>query len=221
MKVLQLLSTSTGSKILVALTGLAMVGFLAGHLAGNLLVLFGPDTYNQYSHALISNPLLVPVEIGLIAILVMHMGTAIGVVLGGRRARPERYAKKTWAGGPSRKTVSSSTMIVTGLIILGFLILHLRTFKFGPWYTDPVTGYRDLYTLMVEVFQNPFYVAFYVVCMVLVGMHLRHGISSAFQSLGLMPRSWTARILRAGATLAIVVGAGFALLPVCVYLFLS
>ena len=221
MKVLQLLSTSTGSKILVALTGLAMVGFLAGHLAGNLLVLFGPDTYNEYSHALISNPLLVPVEIGLIAILVMHMGTAISVVLGGRRARPEGYAKKKWAGGPSRKTLSSSTMIVTGLIILGFLLLHLRTFKFGPWYTDPATGYRDLYTLMVEVFQNPFYVVFYVVCMVLVGMHLRHGISSAFQSLGLMPRSWTGRILRAGAALAIVVGAGFALLPVCVYLFLS
>jgi succinate dehydrogenase / fumarate reductase cytochrome b subunit len=221
MKVLQLLSTSTGSKILVALTGLAMVGFLAGHLAGNLLVLFGPDTYNEYSHALISNPLLVPVEIGLIAILVMHMGTAISVFLGGKRARPEGYAKKKWAGGPSRKTLSSTTMIATGLIILGFLLLHLKTFKYGPWYTDPETGYRDLYTLMVEVFHNPFYVAFYVVCMVLVGMHLRHGISSAFQSLGLMPRTWTARILRAGATLAIVVGAGFALLPVCVYLFLS
>lgn len=219
MKVLQLLSTSTGSKILVALTGLAMVGFLAGHLAGNLLVLFGPDTYNEYSHALISNPLLVPVEIGLVAILVMHMGTAIRVVFGGRKARPERYAVKKWAGGPSRKTASSTSMIVTGLIILGFLLLHLRTFKYGPWYTDPVTGYRDLYTLMVEVFQNPFYVLFYIVCMVLVGMHLRHGISSSFQSLGLMPRTWAARILRAGATLAVIVGVGFALIPVYIYLF--
>ncbi len=221
MKVLQLLSTSTGSKILVALTGLAMVGFLAGHLAGNLLVLFGPDTYNEYSHALISNPLLVPVEIGLIAILVMHMGTAVRVVIGGRQARPERYTVKKWAGGPSRKTVSSTSMIVTGVIILAFLLLHLKTFKYGPWYTDPATGYRDLYTLMVEVFRNPFYVLFYIVCMVLVGMHLRHGISSAFQSLGLMPRTWAARILRAGATLALIVGVGFALIPVYIYLFLS
>jgi len=220
MKVLQSLSTSTGSKILVALTGLALVGFLAGHLAGNLLALFGPETYNQYSHALISNPLLIPVEIGLIAILVMHMGTAISVVIRGRQARPERYAVQKWAGGPSRKSLSSTSMIVTGGIILVFLLLHLRTFKYGPWYTDPVTGYRDLYTLLVEVFQSPGYVLFYVVCMVLVGMHLRHGLSSAFQSLGLMPKSWTGRILRAGAVLAVVIAGGFSLIPVFIYLFL-
>jgi succinate dehydrogenase / fumarate reductase cytochrome b subunit len=220
MKVLQSLSTSTGSKILVALTGLAMVGFLAGHLAGNLLALLGPGIYNEYSDALISNPLLIPVEIGLIAILVMHMGTAVSVVLRGRQARPEKYAVKKWAGGPSRKSVSSTSMIVTGAIILVFLLLHLRTFKFGPWYTEADTGYRDLYTLLVEVFQSPGYVLFYVVCMVLVGMHLRHGISSSFQSLGLMPKSWAGRILRAGAALAVIVGTGFALIPVYIYFFL-
>ena len=217
MKVLQALSTSTGSKILVALTGLAMVGFLVGHLAGNLLALFGPDIYNEYSHALISNPLLVPVEIGLVAILVMHMGTAVRMVLRARQARPTRYAVKKWAGGASRKSVASTSMIVTGVLILLFLISHLWTFKYGAWYTDPTTGYRDLYTLLVEVFRSPFNVVFYVICMLLVGMHLRHGISSAFQSLGLMPRSWTARILRAGATLALILGIGFALIPIYVY----
>ncbi len=220
MKVLQSLSTSTGSKILVALTGLAMVGFLVGHLAGNLLALIGPDVYNEYAHALISNPLLIPAEIGLVAILLLHMGTAISVVVRGRQARPERYAVKKWAGGPSRKSVSSTSMIVTGVIILVFLILHLRTFKYGRYYADPETGFRDLYTLLVEVFQSPGYVVFYVVCMVLVGMHLRHGISSSFQSLGLVPRSWTGRILRTGAALALVVGAGFALIPVYIYFFL-
>lgn len=220
MKVLQSLSTSTGSKILVALTGLALVGFLAGHLAGNLLALVGPETYNEYSHALISNPLLIPAEIGLIAILLMHMGTAVSVVVRGRQARPKAYAVKRWAGGPSRKSWSSTTMIATGAIILVFLLLHLRTFKYGAWYVDAETGYRDLYRLLVEVFQSPGYVAFYVVCMVLVGMHLRHGLSSAFQSLGLMPGSWTARILRAGATLAVVVAGGFALIPVVIFLFL-
>lgn len=220
MKVLQSLSTTTGSKILVALTGLAMVGFLVGHLAGNLLALLGPEQYNGYSHALISNPLLVPVEIGLIAILLMHMGSAVSVVVRGRQARPERYTRKRWAGGPSRKTVSSSSMIVTGLIILAFLLLHLNTFKYGPEYLDPSTGFRDLHRLMVEVFQNPAYVIFYVICMVLVGMHLRHGLSSAFQSLGLMPGSWTGRILRAGAAVAVLMAAGFTLIPVYIYLFL-
>ena len=220
MKVLQSLGTTTGSKILVALTGLAMVGFLIGHLAGNLLALFGPETYNAYSHALISNPLLVPVEIGLIAILVMHVVSAVSVVVRGQKARPARYAVKKWAGGPSRKTVSSSSMIVTGVIILGFLLLHLNTFKYGPEYLDPATGFRDLHRLMIEVFKQPGYVVFYVVCMVLVGMHLRHGISSSFQSLGLMAGSWTGRLLRAGAALALAVGIGFALIPVVIYLFL-
>ena len=220
MKVLQSLSTSTGSKVLVALTGLALVGFLAGHLAGNLLALFGPETYNEYSHALISNPLLVPVEIGLVAILLMHMITAAGVFVRGRQARPKGYAVKRWAGGASRKSWASTTMIGTGAVIFVFLILHLRTFKYGAWYVDPATGYRDLYTLLVEVFQNPGYVAFYVVCMALVGMHLRHGLSSSFQSLGLMPKSWTGRILRAGASLAVLVGGGFALIPVVIYFFL-
>jgi succinate dehydrogenase / fumarate reductase cytochrome b subunit len=220
MKVLQSLSTTTGSKILVALTGLAMVGFLIGHLAGNLLVLFGPDTYNEYAHALISNPLLVPVEIGLIAILVMHIGTAVSVVVRGQRARPAKYAVKRRAGGPSRKSLSSSTMIVTGVIILGFLLLHLNTFKYGPHYTDPATGFRDLSRLMVEVFKQPGYVVFYVICMLLVGMHLRHGVSSSFQSLGLMGGSWTGRLLRAGAALALIICIGFALIPVAIYFFL-
>jgi succinate dehydrogenase / fumarate reductase cytochrome b subunit len=219
MKVLQSLGTTTGSKILVALTGLAMVGFLVGHLAGNLLALFGPEAFNEYSHALISNPLLIPVEIGLLAILVMHILSAVSVFVRGQRARPERYAVKKWAGGPSRKTLSSTTMIGTGILILVFLVTHLNTFKYGPYYEHP-EGYRDLYRLLVEVFKEPGYVIFYVVCMVLVGMHLRHGISSAFQSLGLMAGSWTGRILRLGAALALVVGIGFALIPVVIYFFL-
>ena len=220
MKVLQSFSTSTGSKILVALTGLAMVGFLVGHLAGNLLALLGPEQYNGYSHALINNPLLVPVEIGLVAILLMHMGTAVSVVIRGRQARPDRYAVKKWAGGPSRKTLSSTTMIVTGTIILAFVLLHLKTFKYGPEYVEGSTGYRDLHRLMLEVFSNPGYVIFYAVCMVLVGMHLRHGLSSSLQSLGLMPASWTGRLLRAGAALAVLMAGGFALIPIYIYLFL-
>lgn len=220
MKVLQSLRTSTGSKILVALTGLALVGFLAGHLAGNLLALLGPDTYNEYAHALISNPLLIPTEIGLVAILLLHMGTAVSVFVRGRRARPERYAVTARAGGPSRKSLASTSMIGTGAIIFVFLVLHLRTFKFGPWYPSAEPGVRNLYALLVEVFQHPGYAVFYVICMVLVGMHLRHGLSSAFQSLGLMPRSWTGRFLRLGAALAVLIAAGFALIPVYIYLFL-
>lgn len=224
MKALKALNTTTGSKFLVALTGLSLVGFLIAHLAGNLLILLGPDKFNHYSHALISNPLVVPAELGLIALLLLHIGKALQHVMRARTARPVSYTKQVWAGGPSRKSLGSTTMTVSGLVLLAFLITHLATMKFGPFYpaSDPdgEPGMRDLYRLVVEVFQSPGLVIFYVVSMVVVGLHLRHGISSAFQSLGLMTPGWTPTILSIGLALAVILAAGFALLPVWVYVFL-
>jgi succinate dehydrogenase / fumarate reductase cytochrome b subunit len=220
MRVLQALSTSVGSKILLALTGLALVGFLAFHLAGNLLVFFGPDSYNAHAHELISNPLIVPAEIGLIAIFLLHVFKALTNFAANRAARPQRYARQVWAGGASRKSVGSTTMIVSGVVTFVFVILHLATFKYGPYYPGRVPGERDLYRVMVDVFHHPGYVAFYLVCMVVIGLHLRHGISSACQSLGLMPGSWADRMLRAGAVLALLVAGGFLVIPIWIYLFL-
>lgn len=221
MKVLRALSTTVGTKILLALTGLSLVGFLILHLAGNLLILVGPDKFNAYSDALIKNPLIIPAELGLLAILIVHIIKAIGHVVRGRNARPVGYQKKVWAGGPSRKSWGSTTMAASGIFLLIFLIGHLATFKFGPYYAATEAGVRDLYRLSVEVFKNPGYVVFYVLAMGVVGLHLRHGISSAFQSLGLMTTGvWTTRLLTLGLTLAVVIAGGFALIPVWVYLFL-
>lgn len=220
MKALKALRSTVGSKFLVALTGLALVGFLVGHLAGNLLILLGPESFNAYGHALISNPLVIPAEIGLIALLLLHVVKALWHVAGGRTARPQPYAKKVWAGGPSRKSWGSTTMAVSGVILLVFLITHIATFKFGPYYPAAEEGVRDLYRLVVEIFKQPGYVAFYVVAMGIIGMHLRHGISSAFQSLGLMTPGWTSTLLSAGLGLAVILAGGFALIPVWVYLFL-
>jgi len=138
----------------------------------------------------------------------------------GKTARPQSYTKKTWAGGPSRKSWASTTMAISGIILLIFIISHIATFKYGPTYMVPETGMRDLYTLVVEVFQSPGMVIFYVVAMGVVGMHLRHGVSSAFQSLGLMTPGWTPTLLSVGLGLAVILAAGFALIPVWVYLFL-
>jgi succinate dehydrogenase / fumarate reductase cytochrome b subunit len=221
MNVLRALSTTVGSKFLVALTGLLLVGFLVAHLAGNLLILLGGDKFNAYGHALISNPLVIPAELGLLGLLLVHMFKAIAHVLRGRGARPQGYEKKTWAGGPSRKSWASTTMALSGIFLLTFLVVHIVTFKFGPYYPSAEAGVRDLQRLVVEVFKNPLYAAGYVVAMGIVGMHLRHGISSAFQSLGLMSNSaWTTRLLGLGLTLAVVIAGGFALIPVWVYLFL-
>ena len=212
-------SSSVGTKILIAFTGLALFGFLIAHLAGNLLVLSGPDMFNAYSHKLISNPLIYIAEAGLAGIFLLHIWKTVTNFFRNASARPARYAVKKPAGHTSRKSVSSSTMIVSGTTILVFLILHLKTFKFGAYYDAAEPGVRDLYRLTLEVFHKPGYVIWYVVAMVLVGMHLRHGISSALQSLGAIPPGLTRKVLTAGTLVALAIAGGFALIPVWIYLF--
>jgi succinate dehydrogenase / fumarate reductase cytochrome b subunit len=213
----QAFSSSVGSKILIALTGLVLLGFLVFHLAGNLLVFAGPAAYNAHAHALITNPLVVPAELGLLAVFLIHVYRTIRGAVANRGARPTRYATTTWAGGVSRKTIASTSMIASGLVILAFVVLHLATFKYGAYYASTVPGERDLYRLMVEVFQRPGYVVFYVVAMAVVGLHLRHGISSTVQSLGLMPPSWIVTVLRTGAVVAVVIAVLFLIIPIWIY----
>jgi len=217
MRTLLAFSTSVGTKLLIALTGLALVGFLIFHLAGNLLLFFGPAAYNEHAHALISNPLVIPAELGLLAIFLLHAFKAVSNFVRNRGARPKRYEVAKWAGGASRKSLASASMIVSGLIILAFVPLHLIKFKYGPYYHAPEPGVRDLYRLLIEVFQSGWTVTAYVITMILIGMHLRHGVSSSLQSLGLIPARWTRAFLLTGIAVALVVGAGFVLIPIYIY----
>ena len=213
-------SSSIGSKFLIALTGLFLVIFLVAHLAGNLLFIAGPDAFNDYSHKLVSNPLVYVAELGLIAIFALHIIKTVALYAGSYAARPEGYAKRRWAktkSSSSRKSVSSSTMILTGTILLFFVVTHLVTFKFGPYYETP-EGIRDLYRLQLAVFSNPGYVAFYVVAMGVIVFHLWHGVSSAMQSLGINSPTWTPRALWIGRGLAVAIGLGFAILPIYTFL---
>lgn len=217
MRTLLAFSTSVGTKLLIALTGLALVGFLIFHLAGNLLLFFGPAAYNEHAHGLISNPLVVPAEFGLLAIFLLHAFKAVSNFVRNRGARPKRYEVAKWAGGASRKSLGSASMIVSGLLILAFVPLHLIKFKYGPYYHAPEPGVRDLYRLLIEVFQSGWTVAVYVLTMILIGMHLRHGVSSSLQSLGLIPARWTRLFLMTGIAVALLVGGGFVLIPIYVY----
>ena len=205
-----------GGKLLIALTGLGLVGFLILHLAGNLLALVNGTTFNAYSERLVSNPLLVPAELGLLALLVVHVYKASKMWLSSRRARPIPYAAKRWAGHTSRQSVASTTMILSGLVTLVFLTLHLKTFKYGASYQAD-TGVRDLHRLVVEVFSDPVYVVFYVTCMALIGLHLQHGIASALQSLGADHPWLTPKAMVGGTMIAIMIAGGFALIPVWMY----
>jgi succinate dehydrogenase / fumarate reductase cytochrome b subunit len=209
-------SSSIGSKFLIALTGLFLLIFLIGHLAGNLLFIAGPDAFNHYSHSLTSNPLVYVAEIGLVVLFVLHIFKTVSLFAGSYAARPERYAKKKWAktkSDRSRKSLASSTMILTGTITLVFVVTHLATFKYGAYYEN-AEGIRDIYRLQLAVFSSPAYVAFYLVAMTVIAFHLWHGVSSALQSFGISSPTWTPRLLLLGRAVAVILGLGFAVLPV-------
>ncbi len=214
-----IVETSTVStKLLIALTGLALFLYLLVHLAGNLLLLAGAATYNGYAAMLLRNPLLVPVEIGLVAIFIVHIFKAVVMWWDNRKARPARYVRKEWAGDRSRKSVASSTMIYTGVITLIFIVLHVKTFKYGNVQLIGADRHEDLFTLVTGTFHDPLWVAFYELCLLLLGFHLWHGFASAFESLGIHYSRSNRGIVRLGKVLAIIIAGGFFFIPLWVYL---
>jgi succinate dehydrogenase / fumarate reductase cytochrome b subunit len=210
---LRVFSSSVGTKLLIGITGLALFLYLILHIAGNALVFLGPDTFNSYSHALISNPLVPVIEIGLLLIFIIHIYKTVRMLIANQRARPARYVQKKSAGFPSRKTIASSTMILSGLWLLVFVIIHVRTFKYGPEY-EASGGVRDLYRLEMENFSDPLTVAFYILSMVIVGSHLWHGVASGFQSLGADHPKFTPRVLLFGKISAVAIALGFIVIAV-------
>jgi len=219
------LASSVGRKILMSLTGVVMFGFVVGHLVGNLQLLSGDaDIFNRYGHFLVSlGGLLVLVELFLISCLVIHVVTALQIVWGKRKARPQAYASQKSAGGKSRKSLGSSTMIYTGLLVLVFIVIHVRTFKYGPaeaeGYVTTIDGVevRDLHRLVVEKFQQIEWVVGYVAAMILLGVHLSHAFWSAFQSLGFYHERYTPVLYSAGRALAVLISLGFLIIPIWIY----
>jgi len=209
------LASSVAEKLLIAVTGLALFLYLMVHLAGNSLLFLGPEQFNGYAHLLISNPLIIPAEIGLAAIFVLHVWKTAVMWWRNRGARPEAYYQTEWAGPPSRKSIASTTMIYTGALTAIFVVLHVWTFKYGP--TGEVDGHRDLYGLVTRFFSHPLYVVLYEACLVLLGVHLWHGFSSAFESLGGGGPRCSPRVLLAGKVLAIIIGGGFVFIPLWVF----
>jgi succinate dehydrogenase / fumarate reductase, cytochrome b subunit len=211
-------SSSVGTKVLIGITGFALFLYLVIHIAGNLLVFFGPAVFNQYAYVMEErNPLLPIIEVLLLLVFVVHIYKTVRMFLGNQAARPVRYAQKKPAGRPSRKSLASTTMIVSGLWLLAFLVVHVKAFRFSPVYPWGEGG-RDLYRQEMENLANPFVAGFYVVSMVVVGSHLWHGISSALQSLGVDHPTWTPRVLAAGKVFAVAIAGAFIVIAVWVYL---
>ena len=206
---LRIFGTSVGTKLLIGLSGLFLVFYLAIHIIGNVLVFFGPNVFNNYAYNMeVRNPTLPLLELAILIGFLVHIYKTVRMFLANQAARPVRYEMKKPAGSPSRKTFASSTMIFSGLWVLIFLIIHVKAFRFSPETAWPAGG-RDLYRQEMDVFVNPLMVAFYVISMLFIGSHLWHGFSSAFQSLGADQPRWTPRLLIAGRIFAVLVAGGF------------
>lgn len=200
--------SSVGTKLLIGVTGFLLFLYLIIHIVGNLMVFGGREFFNTYAATLESNPLLPAIELGLLAVFLIHIYKTLRMYAANKAARPVAYVKKKGAGHTSRKTFASSTMILSGTWLLLFLVVHVKAFRFGAHY-PLADGANDLYRVEAEQLTNPLMVLFYIISMVVVGSHLFHGISSSLQSLGVNHPRWTPRILLFGKLFAAAIAAGF------------
>jgi len=209
--------SSLGKKYLMAITGLALFLFVIVHMAGNLQVFLGPEIMNAYADLLKSKPaLLWTARIGLFVIAVIHIVSALQLAAENRAARPQSYSE-----GKPIATLASRTILLSGLIIFAFVVYHLLHFTFGvtnPSFMelhDPL-GRHDVYGMVVEGFRNPFVSVFYIVSMGLLCLHLSHGVSSLFQSLGIRRKSTAGALSRFAQAAAVIIFLGNCSIPIAI-----
>lgn len=218
---IKMLSSTLGKKYLMAVTGLSLVGFIIVHLLGNLQLLIpNPDYFNKYAHHLEAlGPVLWVMEIGLIGLFLTH--GLLGLMLNWLtlKARPTRYLVEKSKGGPSKSNFSSRNMLLLGGVLAAFIVFHVWQFKYGAHYDsnmDDGQTIRDLHKLVIETFQT-WWAFFYVAVMLCLGLHLRHGLWSMFQSVGLMPGKISNVAYACGVLFAVLVAIGFILLPLWIF----
>ena len=211
---------SIGRKYIVAITGVILIGFIIGHLLGNLQIFIGPDAVNQYAVSLRNlGPLLWAFRVFLLIAVVLHIYFTIRLAIDNRAARPQAYARKDHV----KATFASRTMALSGLLVLAFILYHLAHFTFlvvNPQYAElhDAQGRHDVFSMMVYGFQNPIVSTFYVIAMFLLTLHLTHGTSSFFQSLGLNDKTLTPKLAWGGRVFAWLIFAGYTSIPVAVLL---
>lgn len=211
--------SSIGKKCIVALTGLVLIGYVIGHLIGNLQIFISPEQINWYGEKLHSmGPLLWVVRAFLLACFVGHIVTTILLAIQNRASRPERYAVKKQI----RTTFAARTMVLSGLILLCFVVIHLLQFTTRPeglvksYYLPD--GHTDIYTMLVKAFTNPLTAGFYILCMFLLCAHLSHGFSSFLQTLGLNSKKLFHLLETGGKALAVLIFLGYSSVVVAVFL---
>lgn len=206
------LSTSVGKKTVMAITGLSLVGFLVTHLLGNLNLWIGGDEgFNEYAEHLESYGwLLNAAEIGLLVIFIIHACLALKITAENRSARPVGYRRRESLGG---MTPGSATMLITGLVLLVFIIIHVADFRIPKLQGE----LPDLAVAVRERLSHPAGATIYLVGVIAMGLHLSHAIQSAFQSLGINHPRWTPIIQHGSRALALLLTIGFATFPIFLF----
>jgi succinate dehydrogenase / fumarate reductase cytochrome b subunit len=220
-KLMQALSSQVGRKILTGVTGVSLILFVIVHLLGNFTLFGSPEAFNAYAHTLESlGPLLIVAEIGLIAVFLIHAWIGLSIWWNRRKARPQAYSVYSSKGGPSRQTLGSRSMAFTGIVLLIFVVVHVRMFKFGETAMVALSDgsmARDLKTLVIETFLRPEWAFGYTLVMVLLGIHLGHGVWSAMTSLTMRSRQMSALVYTAGTVIAGALAIGFLSIPLYIY----
>ena len=212
--------SSIGKKWVVALTAVVLILYVLGHLAGNLQIYLGQDRINNYAEFLHHlGPLLWLIRIFLLACFVVHIVATIQLTIENRKAKPQKYA----VPGYQASTPASRTMIVSGLIVLCFVIYHLLHFTLevtNPGYRDlrDSLGRHDVYHMMIIGFQQPLISLFYAIGLFLLCAHLSHGFGSVTQTLGINNRKIARVISTGGLTLAWLVFLGYVSIPLTILL---
>jgi succinate dehydrogenase / fumarate reductase cytochrome b subunit len=210
-KAIRFYEAPIGKKLIVAITGVVLFGFVLGHLLGNLQIFLGPEALNRYAELLRANPgLLWAARIVLLGSVILHIVATVQLKAMALHARPSRYVRYT----PTTSSFASRTMMWTGPMIAAFVVYHLLHFTTGTAHPDFVK--EDVYRNVVLGFRSiPVSIA-YIVAMVLLGWHLQHGLWSMFQSLGINHPVYTPLFKRFALVFAILIVAGNIAIPVAV-----
>ena len=212
-------------KIIAALSGLFLVAFLIGHLVGNLQLfipgLKGQTQFNQYAFFMTTNPVIKVLSLITYTSIILHVIITLFLVFQSRKSRPVQYA----VSSGNNSSWSSRNMSVLGVLFLIFLVIHLKSFWYRMHFGDMPYQYlndgskiKDLYLITITAFKNPIYSLFYIFSMIVLGLHLKHGVESAIQTLGLKIRNYENIFKVFGNIIAFLIPAMFAIIPIYIYI---
>ena len=218
-RLLHLLRTTIGRKLIVAATGIVLILFVIGHVSGNMTIYVGPSALNDYAHFLQTSPMLWVVRLAMLAIVLLHIALGIAVTRENCLARPVTYH----AANPWYLRLYQRRMIITGKVLLVFIIGHVAHLTLGAgvgevYQLKDAGGNADVYSRVVSAFQNAWIAWAYIVAMLLLAMHLKHTVRALFQSLGFFRENYFDfyELLSWVVTLAVV--GGFISIPLSVQL---